>query len=175
MPSLKRKPSALVRIVRSSRAMLKAHRLAAALCACFVVLASADSNAAPPEGCIFMNVQGMSFGNYATNSPDPLDTVSTLLYRCPNVTQPIRMELSRGNSGSFRRSMRVRNSVMEYNLYLDAGHSRIWGDGSSGTNVYMAGPTGNGTQKVSIFGRIPPGQKLRAGEYRDLLVLTLLY
>jgi spore coat protein U-like protein len=151
------------------------HRLAAGLLGCLLVLASADSSsAAPPTGCSFVNVQGVRFGTYSPRSPEPLDSVSTILYRCPGIGS-VRMELSRGNGGSFQRTMRVRDTVMQYNLYLDAGHSRIWGDGSSGTGVFMAGPTGNGAEKVSVFGRIPPGQRVRIGEYSDQIVVTMLF
>jgi spore coat protein U-like protein len=154
--------------------MSKALRLVVCVLGCLVLTFAADgSSTAQPAGCALINVQDMRFGQYETRTIQPLDSVATLIYRCPAAGQ-VRIELSRGASGSFRRSMRVRDSVMQYNLYLDANHSRVWGDGSNGTAVYTGRP-GNGAERVSIFGRVPPGQKLRAGEYTDQLVLTLLY
>jgi spore coat protein U-like protein len=155
--------------------MSRSHVLAGCLLGCLALLVGAEgTTAAQPVACSIVHVQDLRFGEYQTRTIEPLDTAATILFRCPGVSQ-VRMELSRGSSGSFQRSMRVRDSVMEYNLYLDAGHSRIWGDGSSGTNVYTSGPTGNGVERVSIFGRVPPRQNLRGGEYRDQLVLTMLY
>lgn len=155
--------------------MSKSYRLAICLLGCIALsFASDGSSTAQPAACGLINVQDMRFGRYETRDFEPLDSVATLVYRCPGASQ-VRIELSRGASGSFRRSMRVRDSVMQYNLYLDANHSRVWGDGSNGTAVYSGRPSGNGAERVHIFGRVPPGQKLRAGEYTDQLVLTLLY
>jgi spore coat protein U-like protein len=156
--------------------MTKLRRVAAGLLGCLFILASsADSSAAPPEGCLFQNVQGMRFGAYNPRSSEPLDSASIIQFRCPNIDS-VRIELSRGNSGSFKRSMRVDDWVMQYNLYLDAARTRVWGDGSSGTGVHTSTPTSNGAQRVTIYGRVPARQNpMGAGQYRDDIVMTMLF
>lgn len=64
--------------------------------------------------------------------------------------------------------------VIGYQLYLDAGRSQVWGDGTSGA-VHNA--TGTGTsQGIAVYGRIPAGQPLPAGgTYRDTVTATIVY
>jgi spore coat protein U-like protein len=49
--------------------------------------------------------------------------------------------------------------ALTYNLYLDAGATQIWGDGTGGTQQYgPINPLNNQNINVTIFGRFRPGK-----------------
>jgi spore coat protein U-like protein len=63
---------------------------------------------------------------------------------------------------------------MSYNLYLDAGHAQIWGDGT-GTS-FVSGPTSpvdGAVVMVPIFASIPAHQDVGVGGYSDTIMVTL--
>jgi spore coat protein U-like protein len=129
------------------------------------------------SSCAILNVTSVDFGSYNLRRNEPLDSVGTLLYRCSGVgpADRVRVELTRGTSHSFQRAMSFRQSRLRYNLYLDASHSVVWGDGTSGTGVYTTRPIEDTTMTVSIYGRISPRQNVRAGRYSDQINVTVLY
>jgi spore coat protein U-like protein len=59
---------------------------------------------------------------------------------------------------------------LHYNLYLDPGHTRVWGDGFSNTFTQTVG---GGTSRVTIYGSIPARQKVRAAAYQDIMMVTI--
>jgi spore coat protein U-like protein len=64
-----------------------------------------------------------------------------------------------------------------YNLYRDSGRTIVWGDGSGGSQAYQNNnPQPNNRDiTVPIFGRIPPGQNAKVGNYSDTITVTLTY
>jgi spore coat protein U-like protein len=56
---------------------------------------------------------------------------------------------------------------LQYNLYLDAARTAIWGDGTGGTQSYTTASPPSGTQVVTIYGRIVAGQDVAAGGFAD--------
>ena len=64
---------------------------------------------------------------------------------------------------------------LTYGLYLDSARTRVWGDGSGSTATFAQ--TGSGApQSFPIYGRIASGQKdALAGDYADLVVVTVTY
>jgi spore coat protein U-like protein len=85
--------------------------------------------------------------------------------------------LSTGSSGSFtpRRLFSGGNS-MQYNLYINAGRTQVWGDATGGT-VKMSDSqlVVVGTNQYSVYGRIPALQDLPPGTYTDTITVTLNY
>ncbi len=68
-----------------------------------------------------------------------------------------------------------RSDALNYNLYLDAARTSIWGDGTGGTALFtVAIPSGKAVN-VTIFGRIPAGQDVAAGSYSDSIVVTIQF
>jgi spore coat protein U-like protein len=67
-----------------------------------------------------------------------------------------------------------KETVLRYNLYVDAARRRVWGDGDSGGTARIAGQS-DGRKAVSytIYGRIPDGQSLRPGRYSDSVRVTV--
>ena len=72
--------------------------------------------------------------------------------------------------------MTAANTILEYNIYLDATRRIIWGNGTNGTDVYVDSSPPNRTPVVvPLFGRIFGMQDAPAGEYRDSLLARVVF
>lgn len=126
----------------------------------------------------------VNFGVYDPLLATPDDTSGTITVICTNRPPPGNVDLvyllrlSRGLSGTFRpRQMAAGAERLDYNLYLNAGRSLIWGDGTELT-LFLPGSmrlTGNRTltQTHTIYARMPARQNADAGNYTDTIVVTL--
>jgi spore coat protein U-like protein len=125
--------------------------------------------------CTFSTV-GVNFGNYNVFSAGALTANGTVTYRCLGVGgESITIDLSQGTAPSFNpRTMSQSGEVLNYNLYLDAAATQIWGNGTAGSQRYgPLVPPNNQTVNVTIFGRIPPGQDVTVGSYTDTIIATI--
>jgi spore coat protein U-like protein len=128
--------------------------------------------------CSVTSAVGMSFGPYDTLAPVPVDSTGFVSFRCQGVgpTDSILIELGRGRGNSIMpRRMNRRGEALEYNLYLDAARTVVWGDGSRGTGVYQTRPVEGRTESVPIYGRIPARQTVTPGQYSDQVMLTIQF
>lgn len=109
----------------------------------------------------------------------PIDATSTLTVQCTNTT-PYSVALDAGvNAGGpavfASRAMKNGASTIGYQLYLTAGRTSVWGDGTSGS----APSTGTGTgsnQTMTIYGRLPTlGSSVVPGTYTDTVTVTITY
>ena len=113
---------------------------------------------------------------YDVFSTAPLDATGTITFVCTKNDKNIRVTLDRGSSSSFNRRLQSGAEQLGYNLYLDQAYSAVWGDGSSGTQVYQNRKPGkNNSINIPVYGRIPAGQDAAAGTYSDNVVLTVLW
>jgi spore coat protein U-like protein len=86
------------------------------------------------------------------------------------------VSLSGGNnaSGSTRRMAGPSASYLSYQLFSDSGRTTLWGDGTAlGAKLSRTG-TGS-AQTLTVYGRIPAGQSVRAGSYNDVVVVNVEY
>jgi spore coat protein U-like protein len=141
--------------------------------------ASADCN---------VTVGGVAFGVYDQSAAMPDDSTGTVTVTCVN-TGPANtrvdyaIALSTGTSGSYaQRFMTSGAPRLNYNLYLDAARTVVWGNGSGGTSTITGtlavGPgQGNGTKSASypVYGRAPAQQDPAVGAYTDSITLTLTF
>lgn len=131
-------------------------------------------------GNCFWNTQptAIAFGTYSVLNSSNTTTVTGFNFRCtPN--QYGRLILSTGGSGVFlpSRTMVSGANVANYNLFLDAGGTQVFGDTTSGTvsySVYNSQPQ-NQDFAGNIYGIMPPLQDLAAGSYTDTIFATLQY
>jgi spore coat protein U-like protein len=121
-----------------------------------------------------VSASGVDFGIYDTLSVTPLDATGTVTYSCSNALAKVTISIDRGTSGTFDRSMRSGQERLSYNLYLDVGHTQIWGDGSSGTLTFQTTASRTAVS-ATVYGRIFPGQKVSWGRYGDSLLVTMLF
>ena len=85
------------------------------------------------------------------------------------------MALNKGGSSTFNpRRMTKGSEPVNYNLYLDASKSTIWGDGTGNTSFYSNPRTPvNQNVTVTIFGSIPARQNASVGSYTDSISVTI--
>ena len=128
-----------------------------------------------------VSASGMSFGSYDPGSGSPNDASGTVTLNCTGVVAllgTIDIAASPGTSGNaMARQMAQGADRLSYNLYTDSNRSTIWGTGAGGSNT-IAAPL-NGllifSQSVTIYGRLPAQQWVRAGPYSDSIIVTIAY
>src|SRR5215472_9697629 len=115
------------------------------------------------------------FGSYDIFNSAPLDTLGQIIFRCGNSDHNISISLDKGGAATFDpRRMLNGASTLNYNLYLDAARTTIWGDGTGGTqNFFVGNPANNQDVSIPLYGRIPAGQSTRAGNYSNTLTVTI--
>lgn len=132
-------------------------------------------NASATEHCS-INSTSMTFPPYDMFMSAPVNAQADLTVLCEQGL-PFVVKISPGlnSSGDFsRRNMLAAEGVnnLFYNLYLDSGYARIWGDGTGFSEFY----TGVGQARpelIRVFGRIPPSQNVRSGAYFDSVVISI--
>jgi spore coat protein U-like protein len=117
----------------------------------------------------------VAFGMYSVFNTAPLASNGTLTCSCSrrtNVTIWIGKGLYAPTNNP--RQMAGGNERLDYNLYLDAAHTLIWGD----PNPTQYGPVPvrrrNGLS-VTVYGLIPAGRDVAAGSYTDSVIVTINY
>ena len=145
----------------------------------FLVLLTAVAIPPVAEASCSLSSSSMSFGSYDVFSSNHLDSIGQLVFRCAPNDKNVAISLSRGGSSSFnpRRLVNV-SSFINYNLYLDAARSVVWGDGSSGTQTFfISNPKPNNADiAVPVYGRISAGQSAAAfGNYSDTSTAIINY
>lgn len=89
--------------------------------------------------------------------------------------------VSPGASGSYALPRSMSDGMghsLNYNLYINASRSIVWGDGSAGTakisDSYLVA-LGTVTREYQIYGRIPALQNAYVGNYSDTPIVTINY
>jgi spore coat protein U-like protein len=125
--------------------------------------------------CSFNTVTGLSFGSYDVFVASPTPSAGNIAYTCTGGAT-VTITLSIGSAPSFtpRWLLGPAGAHLQYNLFLDAGHATIWGDGTGVTGLYGPNaPADNATVMVPIFGSIPNGQDVPIGSYTDTITATI--
>lgn len=144
----------------------------------------------------------VKFGNFSTQSPAPLDTIGEITVSCRGALSYSVIIGPGSNSGGtfFPRKMAQNGHTLNYNLYIDPARHQVWGDGTGTTFVQSvstavftpdplqsgasAGKKGSANRKLNlaagvrkdtfnVYGRIPAGQAIPAGQYTDNLTVTV--
>ena len=129
-----------------------------------------------------VSANGLSFGDYNVFAQHENDSVGNLSMSCTGLTESAtvayEIQLSRGSGAYVSRTLTSDNNVLVYNVYTQANHLFIWGDGSAGTAV-LSDSYGLGLSTVSnnypIYGRIPARQNVNVGSYSDTLMVSVIY
>ncbi len=137
------------------------------------VVAGASRPARAAASCTISTVSGVAFGTYDVTSTTPLDSTGVIRLDCNGAAKTVTVDLGRGNAPTFNpRFMRSGSSLLNYNLFLDAARTSIWGDGTAGTSHYGVFNPPN-VIDLTIYGRIPALQDLPIGAYADTVVVTV--
>lgn len=154
-----------------------------------LVLVACAATAASPVGAAVScsaSASGVVFGTYSPLSATPLNSNGTVTVSCTllsggSTTVSMTIALSAGTSGSFAaRTLAAGTQQLRYNLYVNSGHTQVWGDGSGGSSSVAAAlplTAASPTQQTSrtLHGQIGAGQDVGAGSYLDTLVVTIIY
>jgi spore coat protein U-like protein len=126
-----------------------------------------------------VSATGVNFGAYDVFVTTPLDSTGTVTVTCDQAP-PADITISIGPSGTsggfIPRQMRSASSSdrLNYNLFINAGRSTVWGDGAAGTSTFfLKNVKKNRPAVTTIYGRIPPGQDVSVGSYSDSLTVTI--
>ncbi|WP_375197339.1 spore coat U domain-containing protein [Sphingobium sp.] len=124
---------------------------------------------------------GIGFGGYDPGSSSPKDGSGSVTLSCTGLVSlagTIEIAMSPGGSGNaLSRQMSQGAASLLYNLYTNGSRTTIWGTGAAGTSTVSATLTGllSFSQTVSVYGRIPAGQWVKAGPYADSVIVTITY
>jgi spore coat protein U-like protein len=118
----------------------------------------------------------VQFGQYVSIGSSPIVAVGNVRVACSSGTAfTVKLGPGENTAGGFHpRKLRSTASAetMDYNLYRDSAHVEVWGDGTGSTFVRAAVGVG-AEQLFLVYGRVPGGQNIGVGFYRDSLTVTV--
>lgn len=133
------------------------------------------ATASVPNHCQFNIVTNLAFSNVAGSISANQDQTSTIGLTCTNRT-PWQLGLNNGQNavGNLRRMrLGTTGNYVNYELYRNAGRTLRWGN-TLDTDTLTG--TGSGlTQTIDVFGRVPPPQTVPAGDYKDVITVTMTF
>ncbi len=124
-----------------------------------------------------LSVSPLDFGSYDTETSAPLDVAGSIGVSCRGNISTVLLRLSPGSSGdAMNRQMVSANGVLGYNLFTNPNRTRVWGDGSGGTDlVARVGGRGRNDWDIPVYGRIFARQDPWPGDYVDNIVITVTF
>jgi len=121
-----------------------------------------------------LTVPSFSFGIYdplLANAAQPADVSAVVTVTCTRNTGAS-LSFDTGLHGASHRSMAGSGAEgLHYDIYRDAAHSQIWGEGSDAIHLTSKGT--DQPQQLTVFGRIPPQQEVAPGAYSDVLTAAV--
>lgn len=118
---------------------------------------------------------------YDVFAPSPSDSTGSITVSCSNPAQkpiPVTISISSGKSGTFnprQMTAAIGTDRLNYYLFTDPSRTIIWGDGTGGSSTVTSVVTRDATLVATVYGRMLPLQNVRAGNYNDALVVTVLW
>ncbi len=135
----------------------------------FLVSATVTTNCA-------INAGDLDFGNF--DGTADLTMTSTITVSC-TLSTPYDVDLSTGSGSFAMRTLLQGADAVNYNLYTDAGHINVWGDGSGTTGTVSGIGAGVATpQPLTVYGRLRVNDNVAgvsAGLYQDTIMATITY
>ncbi|MEQ9506519.1 MAG: spore coat U domain-containing protein [Hyphomonas sp.] len=130
-----------------------------------------------------VSATAMGFAPYNAHSGLAVDASSVVTTTCTGllflgVSYEVRLDGGQ-EADILARKMRlgVSGNTLGYQIYLNAGRTNVWGNGVQGsvyTGTMLLGLFAR-TQTRTVYGRIPGGQMVMAGDYTDGPVMTVIY
>lgn len=125
--------------------------------------------------CKVVTATDLDFGSEGILDAN-VDQTSTINIQCTNGT-PYDVGLSVGGGAgatvAVRRMTGPAAATVDYTIYRDAARTQLWGN-TIGTDVVSG--TGNGaSQPLTAYGRVPPQTTPAAGNYTDVVAITVTY
>ena len=162
------------------RPMRAAALTAAALgCGALALLAAGPAQAAVSTCTV--TASGVAFGVYDATLTTPTYSTGTISVSCA-VTgatghNPVTVAFDTGSSGTFTaRTLLNGTDFLNYNLYIDAAYTQIWGDGTgvSLTDTVYVTP-GKQSFTATVYGMMPAMQTSGSGTFNDTITVTVSF
>jgi len=119
-----------------------------------------------------------SFGNYNPFNSGDTTTVASLNVTCTSYTGTYTISLAAGTYGTIpnREMAKVgaTGKKMSYELYQDAAHAILWGNGTNGQKLSGSCSASCNTT-YPVYGDISAGQNPVTGSYTSSVTATLTY
>ncbi len=130
------------------------------------------ANVAP--SCQLNSVPTIAFGTL-----NPLidnDTQGDIVWVCTAGTNTV-IQLDGGGSGNILARSMAGPSPLPYQLYTDVARSQVFGDGTTGNSVPVAGTGYASPDTVTVYGRVAQAaaQSATNGNYNDTVVVTIVF
>jgi spore coat protein U-like protein len=116
----------------------------------------------------------VAFGVYNPTSDSPADFSGTLTLTCNagSGSGSYTIVLSTGaDSGTYAgRNMLGGGTDLPYQLFRDAAHTQIWGNGTGGSVIFTGSdglPKTGGTAEITVYGQIAAHRTVPLGSYVD--------
>jgi len=143
--------------------------------------ADLDVSASVSESCT-ISASPLAFGAYdpvVANRSTDLDGTGSVTVTC-TAGAPVAVRLDQGlNAGvgssdaaPARQMAGSRGGELSYALYSDTQRTQVWGNDDE--NAVTSEGTG-GAVELTVYGRIPGGQNVPAGDYADTVVATVTF
>ena len=151
-------------------------RVLASLAAVAAVGLPGRLDADPPMNCVYDSIPLVAFGSYDPTLPTAANATGSIEFTCKGKDFNVQIAINAGSSGSVRsRTMLNGTAILNYNLYQDAGLSRIWGDFITEPGVTIFNEKNNTSYRLPVYGSIDAQQDPTIGVYGDSLLVTLMF
>lgn len=138
-----------------------------------VLLAGLGCALAGPAFACTVSATSFQFGTIDPLFGGDTSSTSTITVSCPSLTS-YTIALSTGAGTYAERYMQSGTNQLVYNLYSDASHSTIWGDGT-GTSATVSGTALTEGTDHTVYGRVPHQPTAIPGTYADSIVVTVTF
>jgi spore coat protein U-like protein len=117
----------------------------------------------------------LDFGVYDPGSSSPTASTGNVTIRCGvGILPAFSVALSVGNGSYTQRTLRNGTDALDYNLYADAAHMTVWGDGTGATVTQdLTGLITLGSTSYTVYGAVAPGQHPAPGSYVDTITVIV--
>lgn len=120
-----------------------------------------------------INITGVNFGSYDVFSNAASDSTGNIDVNCLSGVG-YTIGLSEGNGSYEQRGMSNGSHTLNYNLYTAANREFVWEDATTSGATVSGSGTDMSVNHV-VYGRIPPRQNVRAGNYTDTVNLIITF
>lgn len=120
-----------------------------------------------------LSATNMAFGTINPLNGTDHESTSSIDVTCPDPTS-YTLSLSTGSGSYDQRQMVSGSETLNYNLYTDATHNEVWGDGS-GVSVTVSGDTDSSGSNHTVYGHSPHQPLTVPGNYSDSITVTVTY
>ncbi|HEX7727175.1 MAG TPA: spore coat U domain-containing protein [Rhizomicrobium sp.] len=122
-----------------------------------------------------VSATALDFGVYDPAGTAATQSTGSVTVECGiGVLPSFTIALSKGHGSYTQRAMAGTAGMLNYNLYADAAHMTVWGDGNDGTVTQgLSGLIALGSTKYTVYGLAPAGQYPAPDTYSDLITVTV--